>query len=172
MVSREKEDSQKMSAQNTRYGHIFVRNRLAVTVTVSLVVAAAVCWIASYYLMPVMMSAGTFGMGMTNGVAAIVGSAFSLSTLLLFELLWVIGMAAMMFPAMIPVVLFYNRVAVNVEDNPKTARFVGTPLFLAGYLASYALLGIAAYLVIFFILQMTSVFSGCSSGRSPPPAQC
>jgi predicted metal-binding membrane protein len=106
-----------------------------------------------------MMSSGGSTMGMTNGVAAIVGSTFSISSILLFEVLWVVGMAAMMFPAMVPVVLFYDKVAAKAEDNPRVARLVGTPMFLGGYLASYALLGVGAYLAIFFALQISSMFS-------------
>jgi predicted metal-binding membrane protein len=149
-----------MAVESNYYGSIFVRDRLAITVTVSLVVIAAVCWIASYYLMPfMMMSSNSAGMGMTNGVAAIVGSTFSLSSVLFFDLLWVIGMAAMMFPAMIPVMLFYNKVAVNAEEHPKVARILGTPVFLIGYLAMYAVLGIGAYIAIFFALMASSTFS-------------
>ncbi|MDA4129150.1 MAG: DUF2182 domain-containing protein, partial [Thaumarchaeota archaeon] len=143
----------------TDYGSIFVRDRLAVTVTISLVVAAAACWIASYYLMPyMMMGMNSSGMGMSNGVAAIIGSDLSLSAVLLFVVIWVVGMAAMMFPAMAPVVLFYDRVATKAEDHPRTAKIFGTPLFLVGYLASYALLGIGAYAAIFFALQLSFMF--------------
>lgn len=65
----------------------------------------------------------------------------------------------MMFPAMIPVVLVYTRLATKLEGNPRTARIVGTPLFLAGYLASYAFLGLGAYLVVYVALQMSMAFS-------------
>ena len=162
-----------MAVESNYYGSIFVRDRLAITVTVSLVVIAAVCWIASYYLMPfMMMSSNSAGMGMTNGVAAIVGSTFSLSSVLFFDLLWVIGMAAMMFPAMIPVMLFYNKVAVNAEEHPKVARILGTPVFLIGYLAMYAVLGIGAVHCYFlcidgiFHIFLAGSCSDCCAERS------
>jgi hypothetical protein len=80
---------------------VFVPDRLAVTISVTLLVLASVSWIASYYLMPLMMGSGI----MSSGVASIV-SSLSLSSLSLFEIVWIIDMAAMMFPAMIPIVLF------------------------------------------------------------------
>ena len=60
----------------------------------------------------------TMGSGGMMGVAALVSST-SLSAIGLFELIWVVGMAAMMFPAMIPIVTFYNRFSTKVEPNPR-----------------------------------------------------
>ncbi|MDA4133166.1 MAG: DUF2182 domain-containing protein, partial [Thaumarchaeota archaeon] len=77
-----------------------------------------------------------------------------------FELIWVVGMAAMMFPAMIPIITFYNRFSTKAEPNPPLARVVGTPLFLAGYLAIYAGLGLAVYLAVFFAVGVSSAFPG------------
>lgn len=135
---------------------IFVRDRLAIFVSVSLVTAAAAAWVASYYLMPLI----TMSSGMNLGVAAIVSSSsLSISSLGLFEVVWVIGMTAMMFPAMIPVVLIYTKMTSKLEDNPTIATTLGTPLFLAGYLASYVFLGLGAYLAVFAALRMTSIYS-------------
>jgi predicted metal-binding membrane protein len=85
---------------------------------------------------------------MSSGVASIV-SSLSLPSLSLFEIVWIIGMAAMMFPAMIPIVLFYSKVATKQEPNPLMAKVVGTPLFLSGYLITYALLGLGAFIAIY-----------------------
>jgi predicted metal-binding membrane protein len=125
---------------------VFVPDRLAISVAFSLLALAAVSWLASYYLMPLMMASGS-GM-MSSGVASIV-SSLSFSSVGFFEIVWVIGMAAMMFPAMIPIVLFYNKVATKQERNPFVARAVGTPLFLSGYLVTYAILGLGAYLLVY-----------------------
>ena len=89
------------------------------------------------------------------GVAAIV-SSLSLPAIAFFEAVWVVGMAAMMFPAMIPMVLFYNQVKTKLETNSTLARVAGTPLFLAGYLVTYALLGIGAYLTVYAALSLSS----------------
>ena len=131
-----------------------IRDELVLWISISLLGAAGAAWVASYYLMPLMMG----DMAITNGVAAIVSSSsISLSAIAFFEVVWVIGMAAMMFPAMIPVVLFYNRFATKIESNPSNARVIGTPLFLAGYLVTYLALGLGAYLAIFVALNLSSM---------------
>lgn len=97
-------------------------------------------------------------MAVTDGVAAIVSSSsISLAAIGFFEVVWVIGMAAMMFPAMIPVILFYNRFATKNESNPSSTRLFGTPLFLVGYLLTYFALGLGAYLAIFVALNLSSM---------------
>jgi predicted metal-binding membrane protein len=60
-----------------------------------------------------------------------------------------------MFPAMIPIVLLYNKVATKQERNPFLARLFGTPLFLSGYLITYAILGIGAYFAIYAALNLS-----------------
>ena len=64
-----------------------------------------------------------------------------------------------MFPAMIPVVLFYDRVAVNAEDNPKTARINRNSIISRGVLGIVRTARDRCYMAIFLIIQMTSVFS-------------
>jgi len=135
---------------------IFIHDRLAITITAILLAAASISWLASYYLMPLMMS-GSSSMMAGMGVAAIV-SSLSLPAVAFFEVIWVIGMVAMMFPAMIPMVLFYNQVKTRLETGPKLARVTGTPLFLAGYLVTYALLGVGAYLAVYTALSLSSTF--------------
>jgi hypothetical protein len=41
----------------------------------------------------------------------------SLVALSLFVMIWTVGMAAMMFPAIIPMILFYNRLIDNNSNN-------------------------------------------------------
>ena len=108
--------------------------------------------------MPIMMGSGSSGMMSETGVAAIVSSV-SLPAIALFEVVWVIGMAAMMFPAMIPMVLFYNKVKTKLESNLTMARIGGTPLFLAGYLVTYAILGAGAFLAVYAVLALSSMYS-------------
>jgi predicted metal-binding membrane protein len=132
--------------------HIVSRDRLAVTVSLSLLVAAIAAWAISYYLAPMMMDP----MMGTMGVASIVTS-LSAGALGFFELAWVIGMVAMMFPAMIPVVLFYNRFVARGSAGTGGTRLIGTPVFLLGYLGVYAALGLAAYLGVFAALRVQDV---------------
>lgn len=134
---------------------VLSKDRLTVGVAVMLVSTSLVSWAAVIYAMPLM----TMGSGDMMGVAALVSSA-SPSAVGLFALIWVVGMAAMMFPAMIPIITFYNRFSTKVEPNPRLARVVGTPLFLAGYLAVYAGLGLAVYFGVFFSVGASSAFPG------------
>ena len=132
---------------------IFVPDRLALSVTAILLIAAAISWIASYYLMPLMMSSSSNMMA--SGVAAI-ASSLSISAITFFEVVWIIGMAAMMFPAMIPMVMFYDKVNTKLETNPRLAKLAGTPIFLAGYLVTYMLLGIGAYLAVYGVIALST----------------
>jgi len=142
---------------------IFIRDRLAIGISLALLGVAAVSWLTSYYLMPVMMMTSSSGM-MQSGVAAIVSSSAPLSGVGLFLIVWTVGMAAMMFPAMIPIVLFYNKVSTKLEPNPRVARVVGTPLFLSGYLITYAILGLGAYALVYAALNVSmSISPGVTS---------
>ncbi len=132
---------------------LFTRDKLTLTITIILSSVAALSWVGTYYLMP-LMSAGS----MMMGVASIV-SSFSLASIGVFEVIWVIGMVAMMFPAMIPIVLVYNKISANAEGNPSLVRVVGTPLFLLGYLLTYAGLGLVAYSFVFIELNIASSIS-------------
>jgi len=134
---------------------IFIADKLSMAITAVLLAAASISWIGSYYLMPLMMSMGTSGMMAGSGAAAIVSSA-SLPSVGFFDLVWVIGMAAMMFPAMIPVVLFYNRVKARLDPRVALVRFAGTTLFLAGYLVMYAFLGVSVFLVVYAAISLSS----------------
>ena len=135
---------------------IFVPNRLAIIIAGSLLSFAAFAWIATYYLKPLMMMPQTGVMSL--GVAAI-ASPPSLLSISIFEVVWIIGMAAMMFPAMTPIVLFYTKVATRQQWNPSLARSVGTPLFLTGYMIVYAVFGIGAYIAIYEAINLSSNFS-------------
>jgi len=137
---------------------VLSKDRLTIGVAAVLVSVSIACWAAVFYEMPMM----TMASGGMMGVDALVSSA-SPSAVGLFELIWVVGMAAMMFPAMIPIVTFYNRFSTKVEPNPSLARAVGTPLFLAGYLAVYAGLGLAVYLAVFLAVGASSAFPGLAA---------
>ncbi len=140
-----------MSSSNRSANPILVPDRLSITVTFIVLGVAALSWFASYSLMPLMM-------GSSGGVAMIV-SSLSMQSVGIFELVWVVGMVAMMFPAMIPVVVFYNKVATRLESNQFLAKVLGTPLFLLGYLATYAGLGLLAYVGVFDALAAASTLS-------------
>jgi predicted metal-binding membrane protein len=144
---------------------IFSRDKVGLTVTVVLLSASAVAWGLTFYLMPLMMSSGMSAMG-----AAALVSSLSPASVGLFELIWVIGMTAMMFPAMIPVVVFYDRIATKVEANPATARAIGTPLFLLGYLTTYAALGLFVYLAVYLAVTYAAALPAALAVAGVAPA--
>jgi predicted metal-binding membrane protein len=144
---------------------VLTKDRIGLTVTLLLLSASVIAWALTFYLMPLMMSSDMTMMG----VAALV-SSLSLTSVGLFELVWVIGMAAMMFPAMIPIVVFYNRIATKVETNPAVARAVGTPLFLLGYLTTYAALGLFVYVSVYLAFTSLTFPPSRPSPLSPLPS--
>lgn len=103
---------------------IFIQDKLAIAITATPLAAASMFWLVSHSLMPLMMSSSS-GMSTGMGVAGIV-SSLALPAVVFIEVVWVIGMAAMMFPAIIPMVLFYNGVKARIQPNPLVARAGGT----------------------------------------------
>jgi predicted metal-binding membrane protein len=110
-----------------------------------LVTTAAVAWVSVYYL----MSIG--GMSVTGAMVGMFVSP-DMSSLLLFLLIWIVGMVAMMFPAMISVTSIYN--AAIAKSTPQSV--IGSLFFLMGYLAMYLLLGVAAYLGVLLVTTVVS----------------
>ena len=62
-----------------------------------------------------------------------------------FVTVWVVMMVAMMFPAVAPTVLTYDRLREGHRARGEGAVAEATPLFVAGYLAVWAMAGLAAY---------------------------
>jgi predicted metal-binding membrane protein len=58
---------------------------------------------------------------------------------------WVVMMAAMMFPSVAPTVLMYDRLREGHRSRGKGAAPDATALFVAGYLVVWTLAGLAAY---------------------------
>lgn len=128
-------------SQSTRES--FRRTNLAIASM--LISTAAIAWVSLYYL----MSMG--GMPVISGIVGMFVSP-DVSSLFLFLLIWIVGMVAMMFPAMIPVIVIYN--ATIAKSTPKST--IGSLLFLAGYLSMYLTLGLFAYLVVLLAFNLVS----------------
>lgn len=58
---------------------------------------------------------------------------------------WIVMMAAMMFPSVAPTVLMYDRLRAGHRDRGKGATADATALFVGGYLCVWAAAGLAAY---------------------------
>lgn len=123
-----------------------------VTIASVLVMTAAIAWISVYYLMLI------GGMSVTGGMVEMFVS-LDIGSLLLFLLIWVVGMVAMMFPAMIPVTSMYNDTLAK-----STPQFmISSMLFLTGYLGMYLVLGVFAYLAVLLFLGLASTMSFLAS---------
>jgi predicted metal-binding membrane protein len=60
---------------------------------------------------------------------------------------WVVMMAAMMFPSIAPMVIMYARIQEGKRKREQPAPAGATTVFVAGYLVSWAAAGIAGYLI-------------------------
>lgn len=103
----------------------------------SLVAVAAAGWLASQTFQNDMMSA----MGRTDALSVSV-----------FVSIWTVGMAAMMFPAIVPMVALYNRLVNSsgpgqlAVSEPARRRSGKVVLFVGCYLVVWSLTGIALLL--------------------------
>jgi len=111
-----------------------------------LLATASTAWFSVYYL----MSMG--GMSVTGAMLGMFVS-LDLTSILLFLLIWIVGMVAMMFPAMIPVTSIYSATIAKSTSRP----VAGSLLFLTGYLAMYLLLGVVAYFGVLLVITVVSM---------------
>jgi len=125
--------------------------------------------IGAWYLSAILYQASS-PMGMSSMVPAIpiasMASIFSIPTigvLLSFLVVWLVGMVAMMFPAMVPIMSFYSGLVAKVEKRPNLSRLVGPPLFLSGYLSLYLLLGLGLFAGVYAVFQLGSALPWLSS---------
>jgi predicted metal-binding membrane protein len=64
---------------------------------------------------------------------------------------WVVMMAAMMFPSIVPMVLAHARISRGMRDRGRAVGRGTSATFVAGYLLSWTVYGIAAYALIRFV---------------------
>jgi predicted metal-binding membrane protein len=128
-------------------------DRLQKTLLISLVSVSAAAWVASQ----------AFQADMTRAMAA----PYSALSVSLFVAVWTTGMAAMMFPAISPLVLLYNKLARNSDSNVTLmVEGGGYPvkmaLFVGCYLAVWALAGLALLLGWSLLLNSAVEATGLS----------
>lgn len=130
-------------------------DKLQKILLVALISTSGVAWAASHAFQGDMMG------GMTGPINAISVS--------LFVGVWTAGMAAMMFPAISPVVLLYNRLVKNEQGSntqvieSKAQYSAKMVLFIGCYLAVWALTGLALLLGWSLLLNSTVAASVQSS---------
>jgi predicted metal-binding membrane protein len=134
-------------------------NKIQKAVFGSLVGTSAVAWIASTH-QPDMMVAMT---------------SYNSLAIALFTASWTVGMAAMMFPAITPMVLLYNTfvtskddkgftITIQEESKPRSRsmRSLRVILFIGCYLLVWALTGIALLLGWSVVMNNTIMVKGNS----------
>jgi predicted metal-binding membrane protein len=89
------------------------------------------------------------------------GPGTDLGTFGFYVTAWVVMMAAMMFPSVSPMVIAYSRIhRRQAELDGSGAKAGATALFVGGYLVTWAVFGIAAYLLFAFVRALPlDVFS-------------
>jgi predicted metal-binding membrane protein len=143
-------------------------------ILVALVSISAASWLTSQVFQDSMMTTmmSTSGMGASSNNSGVLGLTTSYS---FFVLLWTVGMAAMMFPAITPMVYLYNKLTsfsgrsqVQValhktsKDEPSQKKIypIKTFLFVGGYLAVWSLTGFVLLFgwstLMTFITRVTS----------------
>lgn len=129
-------------------------DRLQKTLLIALISTSAAAWAASQ----------AFQADMMNAMMAPSSTLF----ISLFVTVWTAGMAAMMFPAISPVVLLYNRLIKNngsttlVVEGGKGPYSVKMALFVGCYLAVWALTGLALLLGWSMLLNSAVAATGIS----------
>lgn len=106
----------------------------------SLLILAAVAWAVTDVRM--------------DGMAA--GPGTELGSFGFFIALWVVMMAAMMFPSVAPIVLTYARVQAQKQVRGQATAVGGTAALVAGYLLAWTIAGAAAY-AIFELVASASI---------------
>ncbi len=131
-------------------------DRLQKTLLIALISTSAAAWAASQ----------AFQADMMNAAMMAPSSALSVS---LFVAVWTAGMAAMMFPAISPVVLLYNRLVKDggsntslVVEGGRGRYSVKMSLFVGCYLAVWALTGLVLLLGWSLLLNNAVAATGLS----------
>ena len=76
------------------------------------------------------------------------GPDMDLGSLGFYVTVWVVMMAAMMFPSVAPTVIVYDRLRAGHREHGKGAGAEATALFVVGYLSVWSAAGLAAYWLI------------------------
>lgn len=135
-------------------------DRLQKIILISLVSTSAVTWLVS----------GIEGDNMMAAMMFASDGTLNLATISLFTAIWTAGMAAMMFPAISPMVLLYNKIIDSSNQGATAAAMfrerTNTPsrhyssrtiLFVGSYLVVWALMGIVLLIGWTFILSNAAI---------------
>jgi len=135
------------------------------SIGVPLLVVAIGAWYLSAVLYQASSPMGMDSMAPVIPIATMAGMFTTLDAGVVFAFLvvWVVGMVAMMFPAMVPIMSFYSGLVTKQERRPNLSRLVGPPLFLTGYLSLYLLLGLGLFAAVYEVFQLGLMMPWLSS---------
>ncbi len=153
-------------------------------ILVSLVSISAASWLTSQVfqdsMMMTMMSAAPGGMGASRSNDGDNGGLGLTASYSFFVLLWTVGMAAMMFPAIAPMVYLYNKLVSSSGPSQMQVALQKTSkdgssqkkiypikvfLFVGGYLAIWSLTG---FVLLFGWSALMNALSAATSESSIP----
>ena len=135
------------------------------SIGVPLLLVAIGAWYLSAILYQASTPMGIASMAPAIPIATLSGMFTTLDAgvVLAFLVIWVVGMVAMMFPAMVPIMSFYSGLMTKQESRPKLSRLVGPPMFLTGYLSLYLLLGLGLFAAVYEAFQLGLVMPWLSA---------
>ena len=73
---------------------------------------------------------------------------------------WVVMMAAMMFPSIAPMVIMYARIQEGRREREQTSPVGATTIFVLGYLVAWAVAGLAGYAIVEGVRSLDIGFLG------------
>jgi predicted metal-binding membrane protein len=76
-------------------------------------------------------------------------------TLGFYTLSWVVMMAAMMFPSIVPMVLAFSSIQQRRRSRGAVEGSVSTSVFVAGYIVTWTVFGLAAYAVFTWVRALS-----------------
>jgi predicted metal-binding membrane protein len=135
------------------------------TVGIPLLAIAAGAWYLSVYSLQT-SSSMTMDSSIATVPIATMASMFSspdAGIVFAFLVVWLVGMIAMMFPAMIPVMSVYSGLNNKEDEGSHPPRFVGPAIFLCGYLFAYGLLGLGLFAAVYLGFQLSLALPWLSS---------
>ena len=103
--------------------------RSSVALVAALVALAGIAWLVTVERMRVMDA----------------GPWTDVGSLAFYASVWIVMMAAMMFPSIAPMVVVHARIQGGRVDDRRARRLGLTALFVAGYLVAWTAFGLAAY---------------------------
>jgi predicted metal-binding membrane protein len=130
------------SSEGVRLGHI------QIGLIVTLLIFAVLAWVVTGDRMHAMDAGPGTDLG---GAGWFIG-------------VWVVMMAAMMFPSIAPMVVMYGRIQEGKRERGQPAPAGATAIFVAGYLVSWSAAGLLGYAIVELVRSLDPAFLAWTEG--------